>query len=204
MEPIPQFEKELVVNNKALIYKGVFRTEDIFHALNQAISNRGYHKREKKSEELVTETGRKIHVELRPVKHKASYVMHMIKIKINLDNVQEAVMEVNGLKRNYHQGDVEIIFDAWSMTELEDRWGMKPFVYFLKAFINKYIYIFPMESKYMDDLVTDTVYIYAHLKKLLNSYKVETGNVPVESEIRRKVEEDILKEIEKDNKEIQP
>ena len=55
----PYYEGNLVINNRELIYKGIFRVDDLFREINMALQERGYTPREKKSEELVTEAGRK-------------------------------------------------------------------------------------------------------------------------------------------------
>ena len=115
-------EKNLVVNNKELTYSGIFRVDDIFTTINKALEAKGYTKREKKSEELVTPLGRLLSLELRPYKEVSNYMTLMIKIKIALDNVTETVED----GKKFQKGDVHISFDAWSLTDYEHRWGMKP------------------------------------------------------------------------------
>ena len=194
-------EKNLIINNRELKYSGIFRANELMAAINRALESKGYKKREKKSEERVTPEGRKSYVELRPYKEKTSYVTLMIKIKIIVDNLTEDVEEVNGVKQKFQNGNLIIIFDAWSLTDYENRWGMKPWAFFLKGFINKFIYTFPQESGYFGELTGDTAYIYAHIKKLLDSYKHEAGVIVKEEDIRKSVEEDIKKEVEEMNEE---
>ena len=189
-------EKNLVINGRELKYQGIFRADELFSAINKALDERGYQKREKKTEETVTVSGRKTVVELRPYKEKTNYVALMLKIRITLDNVTETVEKVDGVKQKFRQGDVEIIFDAWSMTDYEARWGMKPWFYFLKGLINKFIYTWPAEAGFMGELVGDTAYVYGKAKKLLQSYRPAEEQHPVEEEVRRKVEEEMGKEKE--------
>lgn len=188
------FEKNLIINNRELKYRGIFRADELFTAINQALEERGYQKREKKSEELVTEKGKRTYVELRPFKVKTNYATLMIKIKITLDYLTETAEKLKGEKRLFQQGDVLIAFDAWSMTDYENRWGMKPWVYFLKGMINKFLYQFPLEAGFTGELVGDTAYIYAKIKKLLSSYRPTAGKQPTEEEIRKQMEEVIKKE----------
>ena len=54
------FERFLIINNRELTYKGIFRMDDLFSTINRAIEAQGYTKREKKSEETVREEGRSI------------------------------------------------------------------------------------------------------------------------------------------------
>jgi len=186
----PHYEKNLIINNRELKYKGIFRVDELFHVINKSLDEKGYQKREKRTEELVTEDGKRTFLELRPFKQFAGYVTLMIKMRITLDHVTETVAVVHGEKRKFEQGDVEIIFDGFILTDYESRWGMKPFVYFIKAITNKYLYKSPLEGKIPGTLMGDTAYVYAQVKKLLQSYKYESGKV-----VR---EEDVIKEMQKE------
>lgn len=189
-------EKDLVINNRELKYKGIFRSDEIFSAINRALEEKGYEKREKKTEELVTEMGKKTYIELRPFKVKANYLALMLKIRINLDNVVEVVEKIGGAKEKFQQGNVNIFFDAWTLTDYEQRWQMKPWVFFLKGFINKFVYIFPLEGGMRGEVVGDTAFIYAQVKKLLNSYHPEIKKQVREEDIRKQIEAEISKEME--------
>lgn len=188
------FEKNLIINNRELKYRGIFRYDELFNTINQALEERGYQKREKKTEELVTEKGKRTYLELRPFKTKTQYVTLMIKIKITLDYLTETAEKLKGEKRLFQQGDLLIAFDAWSLTDYEHRWGMKPWVFFFKAMINKFLYKFPLEKGFTGELVGDTAYIYAKIKRLLNSYRPTAEKQPTEDEIRKQMEEEIREE----------
>jgi hypothetical protein len=190
------YEKNLVINNRELKYKGRFRFDKLVSAMNKVLEEKGYHKREKKSEEIVTEEGRKTIIELRPYKDKSNYVKHLIKIKIDLDQAVEAIEEINNVKEKFDQGNLTITFDAWSLTDYYNRWGMKPWVYFIKGLFNKYIYSLPLESGFMGDLKKDTAEIYSLVKKHLTSYE-DAHEKPIdEDEVRKQVEVEIERAIE--------
>lgn len=187
-------EKNLVINNKELKYGGIFVADEIFSVINNALGDKGYIKIEKKSEELVTPAGKMLFLELRPYKEKTHYATLMIKIKIVLDNVTETIREVDGVKKKFQQGDVVIAFDSWVLTDYERRWGMKPWAYFLKGLINKFIYASPLESGFFGELVGDTAYIYVQAAKLLNSYKGKAEKAVSEEKVKAEMEEEIKKE----------
>ena len=67
---------------------------------------------------------------------------------------------------------------------------MQPWVYFVKGLINKYFYTFPLESGFRGDLGGDTTYIYAKIKKLLDSYKFESGKVVKEKDVIEQIAEE--------------
>ena len=188
-------EKNLVINGRDLKYKGIFQVTELFSTINRAIEEKGYLKQEKKTEELVTVGGKKTVVELRPYKEKTQYMTLMIKMRITLDHITEVVEEIDGEKKKFQQGDVEIIFDAWTLSDYEERWGMNPVVYFLKGFINKFIYTFPMEAGFTEELGNDTAFIYGRIKKVLNSYRHETSGMAKEDDVRKKVSQEMEKEL---------
>lgn len=188
-------EKNLIINNRELHYKGIFRVDELFATINRALEERGYEKQEKRTEEVVSEEGKRTFLELRPYKVKTEYATLMIKMKITLDAVTETVEVVNGVKQKFQNGEVLVVFDAWLLTDYENRWTMKPLVYFLKAFINKYLYTFPMEAGFPGELTSDTAQVYAAIKKLLQSYKYTSGKVVREEDVRKEMEKEV--ELEK-------
>jgi hypothetical protein len=193
------YEKTLVIDNKLLKYNGLFRADELFSAINKALESKGYTKREKQTEETVTEAGKKVYVELRPYKEVGNYAVLMIKIKINLDNITEAAEEVKEEKRIYQNGNINIYFDAWFLTDYYHRWEMKPIIFFLKGLVNKYLYKLPIEGDNIQGTVAgDTAYIFAQVKKLLNSYKIETEKFVSEEDVKKQMEEEIKVESEKE------
>ncbi|HLC70571.1 MAG TPA: hypothetical protein VJI32_01100 [Candidatus Nanoarchaeia archaeon] len=188
-------EKDLIINARELKYKGIFQPDTLFTTINKALKERGFTLREKKTEEQVTETGRKTYVELRPFKSKTNYLALILKIRINLDKVQEVVETVDDAKIRMHQGDITIYFDAWVLTNWNLRWNMSPLTFFLKGFINKFLYIFPLEEGAKGELVGDTAYVYAQVKKFLMSYQPQEGKQVREEDIREQVEAEMEKEM---------
>jgi hypothetical protein len=186
-----QYEKDLIINHRELKYKGIFKPDQLYAVINNAIQEKGYTKREKKSEELVTPQGRKVYVELRPYKELTRYFVLMIKIMIHLDNITDTTYtNKEGHVMNMKQGDVTVYFDAWTMTDYEQRWGMKPFWFFVKGFINKFIWPLPMEAGFIGELGSDTAYIFAEIKKHLNSH--------TERIVERVKEVDIIEQMKKE------
>ncbi len=188
------YEKNLIINNRELRYSGILRVDELFQRINRALEERGYQKREKKTEEVVTEAGRRTYIELRPRKVKSNYAQFGIKIKITLDHITEVVEEVQGVKKKFQRGDLLLVFDAWILTDYENRWSMKPLAYFLKGIINKYLYTFPLEAGFPGELVGDTAYIYAQVQKLLQSYNPTVVKVAKEADIVKEMEKQVLAE----------
>ena len=184
-------QKDLVINNRELIYKGVFLVNGLFKVINEAIEKKGYSKREKKTEELVTEKGRRSYIELRPYKKITAFARTTIKMKVLLDKVTEVNLDLGGGMKKYQQGDVRIIFDSWVMTDYKMRWGMKPLVFFIKGWINKYLYKFPIENEFKSIVSADTGYIYSEILKELRSYTPKVRKEFSEEEIMKEMAKEI-------------
>jgi hypothetical protein len=173
---LPSFkmvEKNLVINNRTISHQGIFKIDELFKTINQALEKLGYQKQEKKTEETVVPSGKKTFIELRPFKVKTNYITLMIKFRINLDNIIEVTKTVDDLKKTFQQGDVTIILDAWSITDYKSRWGMKPLFFFIKSVINKYFYRSPLEESFIRELKSDADYLSEQIKALLKLYKYQ-------------------------------
>ena len=164
-------EKYLVINGLQLNYKGVFEYSELMKTIFTAVESRGYRKHEKKHEETIKPEGKEIFIELRPLKTKTAYMTLMVKMRITLSNIQDIVVEVDGVPTNVQQGEINIVFDAWTTTDYENRWGNKAWFYFLKSLINKYVYTFPLESGFMGEVADDTRYVYNQVRSALGLYK---------------------------------
>ena len=80
-----------------------------------------------------------------------------------------------------------MIFDSWLISDYVFRWQMKPIVYFLKGIINKFIFTFPLEAGFPDQLTDDTAKLYGKVKKHLNSYTKPTGKKVPEEDVKKAV-----------------
>ena len=105
MIPNSLVEKNLIINGRTINYKGIFSNDELFNTINRALEERGYTRKIKKQEELVTESGKKSYFELRPYKVKNFSLTLMIKIKITEDNIIEEKQAVNTLNKNYQNGN---------------------------------------------------------------------------------------------------
>ncbi len=186
-------EKNLIINHRKVSHHGLFRADELFAILNHALEERGYTKREKKSEELITPNGRLFQLELRPFKVVSHFATLMIKIHCTFDEVTETTKEVSGVKQKFEQGEVDILFDAWLLTDYENRRGVTPFKFFMKGVINKYIYNFSVDDQFQQQLAADTAFIYARVNEYLHTFQGKKIPPPREEEVRKKVEQEFLK-----------
>ncbi|HLC97188.1 MAG TPA: hypothetical protein VJC21_00185 [Candidatus Nanoarchaeia archaeon] len=189
-------EKNLVINNRELRYHGPFRTEDLFRTINKVLEEKQYSKREKKTEESVQPEGKNTFIELRPWKEKTPEVTLMLKIKMDLQNVQEALIEKEGRKQKMQQGDVLVALDAWLLTDYEHHWRMHPVTYFLRAMVNKFLYKSREDRQIMAELQGDAGAVTAAVQSLFKSYEVQKQKPLKEEAVRKAVAEQFQRERE--------
>ncbi len=191
-------EANLVINNRELNYKGIFRASDLFQTINRLLLERDFVKNEKKTEEVNTEEGRRSYIELRPTKVKSGYITLQVRIKITMDRVTSVVEEVNGVPTRFEKGDIDISFDGWVKTDYSGRWTQHPWVHFMKGIINKFVYPFKLEQKYASEIFVDVAYIYGGIRNLLNSYSGKSSKPISEEDVKKQVEIQLGEDMKKD------
>ncbi len=163
-------EKDLVIDGLELNYKGLFEVKGLLKEMDHSIGARGYVKEEKKREERVSASGKEFSIELRPVKVKTQYYSLMIKMRVDVTGLRDVEVVKDGRKEKMNQGNVHIIFDAWTTTDYENRWEQTPWYFFLRTLFEKGIYKYHT-NKYHDELSADAHFIYDNVKAYLELHK---------------------------------
>lgn len=160
-------EKRLIIDELELEYRGLFDINGLLNTIDDNTAMRGYSKSEKRRFEVIKNDAKEFSIELRPTKRKTEYYALMIKIRLAVCNIKDIMVKKDKVEQKMHQGDIKIIFDAWTTTDFEGRWEQKPGFYFLRTLFEKGIYKFHTD-KYLDELIDDTHYIYNNVKAYLN------------------------------------
>ncbi|HIH43064.1 TPA: hypothetical protein HA246_05450 [Candidatus Woesearchaeota archaeon] len=163
-------EKKILVDDLRMQYTGLFDVTELYRLFDELIHERGYVKLEKKSDQFMTKHGRQIYLEIRPVKEFEQDFLSTIKIRIKMNDVKDVVLEVNGAKKQYNQGNLLLIFDGWTTTFYEFAWETKPVFVFLRMLVDKYIYKVSF-GKYEGEIINDVHYIYDRVKAHLNLHR---------------------------------
>lgn len=166
-------EKNLVVDQKTLEYKGLFELDEVIGTLDSLLQSKGYELQEKKAEEKVSEEEKNIFLELRPLKRITNYQTLMIKVTINAKNLTEEIHTTGGGKRHFHKGNLILVFDGWSLTDFERKGQEKMLNYFIRGIVSKYLYRSPTEGNILGGLKSDVDFVYNQLKSFLNLYKYQ-------------------------------
>jgi hypothetical protein len=163
-------EKRLIIDQLRLNYSGIFNLNELYKMIDGWLYEKGYDKYEKKNEEQVLETGRKIEIELRPWKKTTDYAKNEIRLRIFVDNMVDIEVERDGSKMKMHKGDIQMIFDAFLETDYEHRWENKPMYYFFRTLVDKYIFKI-YTGKFIGNLTADTKDLHQRIKAYLNLYR---------------------------------
>ena len=163
-------EKKIVIDGLELHYEGLFDLNELLKAIDKYAKERGYAKAEKRRQEIVTPSGKEFSMELRPTKVKTEYYALMIKIRMNITNLKEVEVLKNKVKTKLNKGNVNMVFDAWALTDYRKRWEQKPLYYFLRALVDKFIWHFHFD-KFHGELIEDTHFLHTNIKAHLNLHR---------------------------------
>lgn len=163
-------EKRLVVDGLEIDYKGLFDLNGLLKEIDKVSAERGYAKNEKRRIEKVLPEGKEFSMELRPTKKKAEYFALMLKIRMNITNMKDVEVLRDNVPTRLNEGEIHIIFDAWTTTSYEWRWEQKPLFYFLRNMFDRFVYKFHTD-RYLDELSDDCHFVHNNVKAYLNLHQ---------------------------------
>jgi len=164
-------ERKLLIDGLELHYEGLFDLDGLLKAIDKYAHERGYSKGEKRRHEKVVPSGKEFSMELRPTKIKTEYYALMIKIRINVTNLEEVEVLKDNVPSRLNKGNVVMLFDAWTTTDFRSRWEKKPLFFFLRALADRFVYKFSVEDKYYGELTEDTHFLHTNIKAYLELHK---------------------------------
>ena len=148
----------------------MFDVNNLLKEIDKNTAERGYGKGEKRREEIVTPSGKEFRMELRHVKVKTQYYALMIKMRIEITNLKEVEVLRDKLKTKLNEGNVSILFDAWTTTDFELRWEQKPLFFFLRMLFSKFVYDVGT-GKFDSEVMDDTHFVHNNIKSYLDLHK---------------------------------
>ena len=163
-------ERETLVDNYRLQYEGLFSVIDLYTMIDEYFEEKGYDKREKKNIERVTPEGKFIEIELEPYKKITDYAKSTIKVRLQMKDIKEVVVEKDGVKVKLNQGSIHLVFSCFLETDYEGKWETKPMFYFLRVLYDKFIYS-SYTSQYKGEVVNDFNLLISQIRSFLNLYR---------------------------------
>lgn len=139
-------EVKTLVDEDQLTYEGLFDFGELRKAISNYLKNKGYSKLEKDNGELVSPEGKTLHwlVDATCLKHDrlqgTDEVYKKLKIDLNIHNMTDAEIEIDGLKTPVNKGKVIFKLSASKKTHYEGRFEQRPLIQFIQTIFSKFIY----------------------------------------------------------------
>lgn len=165
-------EKKIVIEKQELKYEGLFDLKKLFYMIDQWIREHGYDRYEKRNDEIVTENGKEVFLELEPWKRLSDYAKAYLKVKMNFKDLQEVEVEHDGIKETLLRGKCHFIFQARIETDYENKWESDPLYQFIRTFVDKFMH----KSQTQDfeaENAADCKALREEIKAYLNLYRFQ-------------------------------
>ena len=164
-------EKKFVVDGMKLSYNGPFDIIEFYKKVDEWISSKGKEKEIKKKTEHVEPKGKNIEWFIEIWEDVAEYARPIVRMRALFTNVKEITVKKGSKGKRLNTGDVLITFDGILETDIGGKWQQKPWFYFIRAVIDKFVWKFHT-NKFEDKLAADVDSLYDALSDFFNSYKV--------------------------------
>ena len=140
-------EKRLLVEGLTVSYAGYFHAKELHKLIRRFTAERGYDPHDVLHEVKVKEDGRYIILDMRPDKTVSDYVKFRIQIKLVMDKITDAIIEIDSKKIKINNGSVKATINGFILTDYESDWQTGAKKVFFKLLFDKFIY-----KKHMDEM----------------------------------------------------
>ena len=163
-------ERNLIIDRLKFTYEGLCNAAELFTLIQGWFYDKGWDWHEKINQEIVTAEGKQLHIVLEPYKSVSDYYRLIIKITLNVINLKEVEVEVEGKPRKLQHGIVRMMIDGYVLSDRKGQWDDNPFYWFLSIVLEKYFYKEHFK-KFAGWLKSDVEDLFEKIKNYLNVYK---------------------------------
>ena len=163
-------ERYLIVDHLKFSYEGLFSVAELYSVSSSWFFEKGWDWHERMNEELITPEGKQIRIVLENWKSTTDYYKLQVKIKLNFINVQEVDVKKENHTLKLDHGVFRITIDGYVLTDRDQLWKNKPFMWFLSILSEKYFFNKHF-SKLEKWILSDMDDLYDKIKNYLNVYK---------------------------------
>lgn len=160
-------EIKTLIDGKSLSYEGVFSLKELYRLIDKWFKDHGYDKQEIKNWEDVTESEKQIVLEIIPYKKVSDYARLDVRIFMIFSKLTEIVLEKDGVKMKMNKGRAEFYFDAYVVTDYENKWETRAVFYFIKNIFDKFIYRM-YTYNYDAEVIRDCTEVENEIRSFLN------------------------------------
>jgi len=148
-------EKKSVVSGKDIKYEGIFSVGQLYAAVNDFMSKRGYSRKIGLNAETVKPTGKFIKTENNFKRMMNDYCAYLFELTFQLENIKDVEVVREGVKIKMNKGKVLVEINSFIITDYESYWEKSPLSYFFRNMINKF-FIGDIHHTWESDVKRDT------------------------------------------------
>ena len=161
---------KIIVDHEKIDYSGPINVTDLLKLIENFIFYMGFDKRQEKDFEENTPHGKFIEWQIAPWKWISDYTRYIIKVRVLGYDILKIDAVNNGKKAKVDNGRLIIIIDGFIEYDLQNKWEGHPFLHFMRAIYNNFIYkVYTEHFEHM--LVNDINHLTDHIEKYLNLCK---------------------------------
>ena len=131
-------ERFLVVDHLKLSYEGLFNAAELYNVISSFFFTKHWDWKEIINMEQITPTGKQIRLVLEPWKSVTDYYKIIIKMTVNMVDVNDVEVEHEGKTMRLNQGAVRITFDGIVLCDRNNQWTKDIFKWFITICCSTY------------------------------------------------------------------
>ncbi len=164
-------ERRTIVYGRVLKHSGLFNAKEMYDLIDQWFSDQGFSDRDELEHlEKIYKNKKQVEIFYQPSKKVSDYVKIELRLLITISNLVRKVVEIDGRSVGLNEGDLEISFDGYVSTDLENRYENEPRRLLKQAILDKF-FRKTLHSEY-DAMISNYIQeLYTYLRKYLQTTK---------------------------------
>lgn len=160
-------EKTTVIKDLNVEFEGVFSLKGVYKLIDDYFDRLGFDKKEKKSKESVTKSGKWVNIELEYDRSLNDYTKAIHEIEIVASDITQVDVKRKDARVRLNKGKLKIETKGKIETETEGKWEGKPVYYFLRVWWNKQVWS-GMNKAFESDIKDNAKHLIAEIRAYLN------------------------------------
>jgi hypothetical protein len=150
-------------------FTGPFKLKELIKIIENELDGMDYDFAEESSEEAVQKDGKSVTLEFASEKDLDNYAKAEIGVTIEVENITNKVVELEGMKHKVQVGELKIEFGPVFITDKKSQWQDSGLQFLFRILTDKFIRRSKTEG-YEDDVKSDAKAVYDETKKYLNMF----------------------------------